>query len=86
MKKILNDTSTGFVFSHLRGQSSFLPETTSNIRNKYPLMPAIGFLMASLDLTDLDQSSWQKGLASYTGSLNIVATAKIAFHIQTLSW
>ena len=71
-------------FSRYLEDKQILAETTINIKKNHSitLMPAIDFLMASLDWTpkDLDRIVVAEGPGSYTGLRIAVATAKTLAH------
>ena len=80
MKVLAFDTSSKALSLAILEDKQVLAETTINIKKNHSitLMPAIDFLMASLDLTpkDLDRIVVAEGPGSYTGLRIAVATAK----------
>ena len=78
------DTSSKSLSLAILEDKQLLAETTINIKKNHSitLMPAIDFLMASLDLTpkDLDRIVVAEGPGSYTGLRIAVATAKTLAH------
>ncbi|ORO55003.1 tRNA (adenosine(37)-N6)-threonylcarbamoyltransferase complex dimerization subunit type 1 TsaB [Streptococcus oralis subsp. oralis] len=84
MKVLAFDTSSKALSLAILEDKQVLAETTINIKKNHSitLMPAIDFLMASLDLTpkDLDRIVVAEGPGSYTGLRIAVATAKILAH------
>ena len=84
MKVLAFDTSSKALSLAILEDKQVLAETTINIKKNHSitLMPAIDFLMASLDWTpkDLDRIVVAEGPGSYTGLRIAVATAKILAH------
>ena len=84
MKVLAFDTSSKALSLAVLEDKQLLAETTINIKKNHSitLMPAIDFLMASLDLTpkDLDRIVVAEGPGSYTGLRIAVATAKTLAH------
>ena len=84
MKVLAFDTSSKALSLAILEDKQVLAETTINIKKNHSitLMPAIDFLMASLDLTpkDLDRIVVAEGPGSYTGLRIAVATAKTLAH------
>ena len=84
MKVLAFDTSSKALSLAVLEDKQVLAETTINIKKNHSitLMPAIDFLMASLDLTpkDLDRIVVAEGPGSYTGLRIAVATAKTLAH------
>lgn len=84
MKVLAFDTSSKALSLAILEDKQVLAETTINIKKNYSitLMPAIDFLMASLDWTpkDLDRIVVAEGPGSYTGLRIAVATAKTLAH------
>ena len=84
MKVLAFDTSSKALTLAILEEKQLLAETTINIKKNHSitLMPAIDFLMASLDLTpkDLDRIVVAEGPGSYTGLRIAVATAKTLAH------
>ena len=84
MKVLAFDTSSKALSLAILEDKQLLAETTINIKNNHSitLMPAIDFLMASLDWTpkDLDRIVVAEGPGSYTGLRIAVATAKTLAH------
>ena len=84
MKIAAFDTSSKALSLAILEDKQVLAETTINIKKNHSitLMPAIDFLMASLDLTpkDLDRIVVAEGPGSYTGLRIAVATAKTLAH------
>ena len=84
MKVLAFDTSSKALSLAILENKQLLAETTINIKKNHSitLMPAIDFLMASLDLTpkDLDRIVVAEGPGSYTGLRIAVATAKTLAH------
>ena len=84
MKVLAFDTSSKSLSLAILEDKQLLAETTINIKKNHSitLMPAIDFLMASLDLTpkDLDRIVVAEGPGSYTGLRIAVATAKTLAH------
>ena len=84
MKVLAFDTSSKALSLAILEDKQVLAETTINIKKNHSitLMPAIDFLMASLDLTpkDLDRIVVAEGPGSYTGLRIAVATAKALAH------
>ena len=84
MKIAAFDTSSKALSLAILEDKQLLAETTINIKKNHSitLMPAIDFLMASLDLTpkDLDRIVVAEGPGSYTGLRIAVATAKTLAH------
>ena len=84
MKVLAFDTSSKALSLAILEDKQILAETTINIKKNYSitLMPAIDFLMASLDWTpkDLDRIVVAEGPGSYTGLRIAVATAKTLAH------
>ena len=84
MKVLAFDTSSKAQSLAILEDKQVLAETTINIKKNHSitLMPAIDFLMASLDLTpkDLDRIVVAEGPGSYTGLRIAVATAKTLAH------
>ena len=84
MKVLAFDTSSKALSLAILEDKQLLAETTINIKKNHSitLMPAIDFLMASLDLTpkDLDRIVVAEGPGSYTGLRIAVATAKTLAH------
>ena len=80
MKVLAFDTSSKALSLAILEDKQILAETTINIKKNHSitLMPAIDFLMASLDWTpkDLDRIVVAEGPGSYTGLRIAVATAK----------
>lgn len=80
MKVLAFDTSSKALSLAILEDKQVLAETTINIKKNHSitLMPAIDFLMASLDWTpkDLDRIVVAEGPGSYTGLRIAVATAK----------
>ena len=80
MKVLAFDTSSKALSLAILEDKQLLAETTINIKKNHSitLMPAIDFLMGSLDLTpkDLDRIVVAEGPGSYTGLRIAVATAK----------
>ena len=78
------DTSSKALSLAILEDKQLLAETTINIKKNHSitLMPAIDFLMASLDWTpkDLDRIVVAEGPGSYTGLRIAVATAKTLAH------
>ena len=84
MKVLAFDTSSKALSLAILEDKQLLAETTINIKKNHSitLMPAIDFLMASLDWTpkDLDRIVVAEGPGSYTGLRIAVATAKTLAH------
>lgn len=84
MKVLAFDTSSKALSLAILEDKQVLAETTINIKKNHSitLMPAIDFLMSSLDLTpkDLDRIVVAEGPGSYTGLRIAVATAKTLAH------
>ena len=84
MKVLAFDTSSKALSLAILEDKQVLAETTLNIKKNHSitLMPAIDFLMASLDWTpkDLDRIVVAEGPGSYTGLRIAVATAKTLAH------
>lgn len=84
MKVLAFDTSSKALSLAILEDKQALAETTINIKKNHSitLMPAIDFLMASLDWTpkDLDRIVVAEGPGSYTGLRIAVATAKTLAH------
>ena len=84
MKVLSFDTSSKALSLAILEDKQVLAETTINIKKNHSitLMPAIDFLMASLDWTpkDLDRIVVAEGPGSYTGLRIAVATAKTLAH------
>ena len=84
MKVLAFDTSSKALSLAILEDKQVLAETTINIKKNHSitLMPAIDFLMASLDWTpkDLDRIVVAEGPGSYTGLRIAVATAKTLAH------
>ncbi len=84
MKIAAFDTSSKALSLAILEDKQVLAETTINIKKNHSitLMPAIDFLMSSLDLTpkDLDRIVVAEGPGSYTGLRIAVATAKTLAH------
>ena len=84
MKVLAFDTSRKALYLAILEDKQVLAETTINIKKNHSitLMPAIDFLMASLDWTpkDLDRIVVAEGPGSYTGLRIAVATAKTLAH------
>ena len=84
MKVLAFDTSSKALSLAILEDKRSLAETTINIKKNHSitLMPAIDFLMASVDWTpkDLDRIVVAEGPGSYTGLRIAVATAKTLAH------
>mgnify|MGYP004486662643 FL=1 len=84
MKVLAFDTSSKALSLAILEDKQLLAEATINIKKNHSitLMPAIDFLMASLDWTpkDLDRIVVAEGPGSYTGLRIAVATAKTLAH------
>lgn len=84
MKVLAFDTSGKALSLAILEDKQVLAETTINIKKNHSitLMPAIDFLMGSLDWTpkDLDRIVVAQGPGSYTGLRIAVATAKTLAH------
>lgn len=84
MKVLAFDTSSKALSLAILEDKQVLTEMTINIKKNHSitLMPAIDFLMASLDWTpkDLDRIVVAEGPGSYTGLRIAVATAKTLAH------
>ena len=84
MKVLAFDTSSKALSLAILEDKQVLAETTINIKKNHSitLMPAIDFLMNSLDMkpTDLDRIVVAQGPGSYTGLRIAVATAKTLAH------
>ena len=84
MKVLAFDTSSKALSLAISEDKQVLAETMINIKKNHSitLMPAIDFLMSSLDLTpkDLDRIVVAEGPGSYTGLRIAVATAKTLAH------
>ena len=84
MKVLAFDMSSKALSLAILEDKQVLAETTINIKKNHSitLMPAIDFLMASLDWTpkDLDRIVVAEGPGSYTGLRIAVATAKTLAH------
>ena len=84
MKVLAFDTSSKALSLAILEDKQVLAETTINIKKNHSitLMPAIDFLMESLDCTpkDLDRIVVAEGPGSYTGLRIAVATAKTLAH------
>ncbi|HHQ3720062.1 TPA: tRNA (adenosine(37)-N6)-threonylcarbamoyltransferase complex dimerization subunit type 1 TsaB [Streptococcus pneumoniae] len=84
MKVLAFDTSSKALSLAILEDKQILAEMTINIKKNHSitLMPAIDFLMASLDWTpkDLDRIVVAEGPGSYTGLRIAVATAKTLAH------
>ncbi|WP_269795627.1 tRNA (adenosine(37)-N6)-threonylcarbamoyltransferase complex dimerization subunit type 1 TsaB [Streptococcus sp. SM3] len=84
MKVLAFDTSSKALSLAILENKQVLAETTINIKKNHSitLMPAINFLMESLDWTpkDLDRIVAAEGPGSYTGLRIAVATAKTLAH------
>ena len=84
MKILAFDTSSKALSLAILEDKQVLAETIINIKKNHSitLMPAIDFLMSSLDLTpkDLDRIVVAEGPGSYTGLRIAVATAKTLAH------
>ena len=84
MKVLAFDTSSKALSLAILEDKQVLAETMINIKKNHSitLMPAIDFLMASLDWTpkDLDRIVVAEGPGSYTGLRIAVATAKTLAH------
>ena len=84
MKLLAFDTSNQALSLAILEDEHLLAQTTLNIKKNHSitLMPAIDFLMNSLDLkpADLDRIAVAQGPGSYTGLRIAVATAKTLAH------
>ena len=84
MKVLAFDTSSKALSLAILEDKQVLAETMINIKKNHSitLMPAIDFLMGSLDWTpkDLDRIVVAQGPGSYTGLRIAVATAKTLAH------
>ena len=84
MKLLAFDTSNQALSLAILEDEHLLAQTTLNIKKNHSitLMPAIDFLMNSLDMkpTDLDRIAVAQGPGSYTGLRIAVATAKTLAH------
>ena len=84
MKLLAFDTSNQALSLSILEDEHLLAQTTLNIKKNHSitLMPAIDFLMNSLDMkpTDLDRIAVAQGPGSYTGLRIAVATAKTLAH------
>ena len=84
MKLLAFDTSNQALSLAVLEDEHLLAQTTLNIKKNHSitLMPAIDFLMNSLDMkpTDLDRILVAQGPGSYTGLRMAVATAKTLAH------
>ena len=84
MKLLAFDTSNQALSLAILEDEHLLAQTTLNIKKNHSitLMPAIDFLMNSLDMkpTDLDRIVAAQGPGSYTGLRIAVATAKTLAH------
>ena len=84
MKVLAFDTSSKALSLAILEDKQLLAETMINIKKNHSitLMPAIDFLMASLDWTpkDLDRIVVAEGPGSYTGLRIAIATAKTLAH------
>lgn len=84
MKLLAFDTSNQALSLAILEDEHLLAQTTLNIKKNHSitLMPAIDFLMNSLDIkpTDLDRIVVAQGPGSYTGLRIAVATAKTLAH------
>ena len=84
MKLLAFDTSNQALSLAILEDEHLLAQTTLNIKKNHSItvMPAIDFLMNSLDLkpTDLDRIVVAQGPGSYTGLRIAVATAKTLAH------
>ena len=84
MKLLAFDTSNQALSLAILEDEHLLAQTTLNIKKNHSitLMPAIDFLMNSLDMkpTDLDRIVVTQGPGSYTGLRIAVATAKTLAH------
>ena len=84
MKLLAFDTSNQALSLAVLEDEQVLAQTTLNIKKNHSitLMPAIDFLMNSLDMkpTDLDRIVVAQGPGSYTGLRIAVATAKTLAH------
>ena len=84
MKLLAFDTSSKTLSLAILEDRELLAQTTLNIKKNHSitLMPAIDFLMNSLDMkpTDLDRIVVAQGPGSYTGLRIAVATAKTLAH------
>lgn len=84
MKLLAFDTSNQALSLAILEDEHLLAQTTLNIKKNHSitLMPAIDFLMNSLDMkpTDLDRIAVAQGPGSYTGLRIAVATAKTLSH------
>ena len=84
MKLLAFDTSNQALSLAVLEDEHLLAQTTLNIKKNHSitLMPAIDFLMNSLDMkpTDLDRIVVAQGPGSYTGLRIAVATAKTLAH------
>ena len=84
MKLLAFDTSNQALSLAILEDEHLLAQTTLNIKKNHSitLMPAIDFLMNSLDMkpTDLDRIAVAQGPGSYTGLRMAVATAKTLAH------
>ena len=84
MKILAMDTSNKALSLAILENKELLGQVTFNIKKNHSitLMPAIDFLMNSLDLkpADLDQIAVAQGPGSYTGLRIAVATAKTLAH------
>ena len=85
MKIAAFDTSSKSLTLAILEDETLLAQMTLNIKKNHSitLMPAIDFLMNSLDMkpTDLDRIAVAQGPGSYTGLRIAVATAKTLAHI-----
>lgn len=84
MKIVAFDTSSKALTLAILEDETLLAQMTLNIKKNHSitLMPAIDFLMNSLDMkpTDLDRIAVAQGPGSYTGLRIAVATAKTLAH------
>ena len=84
MKILAMDTSNKALSLAILENKELLGQVTFNIKKNHSitLMPAIDFLMNSLDLkpADLDRIAVAQGPGSYTGLRIAVATAKTLAH------
>ncbi|MBN2958741.1 MAG: tRNA (adenosine(37)-N6)-threonylcarbamoyltransferase complex dimerization subunit type 1 TsaB [Streptococcus gordonii] len=84
MKLLAFDTSNQALSLAILEDEHLLAQTTLNVKKNHSitLMPAIDFLMNSLDMkpTDLDRIVVAQGPGSYTGLRIAVATAKTLAH------